>query len=147
LAYEDLILGAILGTVLSIVGAVVVFFLENFLASHFEEKNARRRLIDTLYLEVKHNLTIAGYPDNLKLGYLDEIVSLAVKSGEINLLPGELRDRVIAYRSTLNILTQVKPVAETTLKRDGIKQMQDLLSFLGQSMDKKAQAQVERATG
>lgn len=147
MAYEDLILGAILGTVLSIVGAVVVFFLENFLASHFEEKNARRRLIDTLYLEVKHNLTIAGYPDNLKLGYLDEIVSLAVKSGEINLLPGELRDRVIAYRSTLNILTQVKPVAETTLKRDGIKQMQDLLSFLGQSMDKKAQAQVERATG
>jgi hypothetical protein len=143
LAYEDLILGAVLGTVLSIVGAVVVFFLENFLASHFEEKNARRRLINTLYLEVKHNLTIAGYPDNLKLGYLDEIVSLAVKTGEINLLPEEFRDKVIAYRCTLNILTQVKPVAETTLKRDGIKQMQELLSILGYA----AKIEEPRVTG
>jgi hypothetical protein len=125
LANEDVIFGAILGVVTSVIGSVVVFFLEHFLAARIEEKSAYTRLVNSLYLEVKHNLTIAGFPDNLKLGYLEEIVSLAVRTGDINLLPVEL------CNSTLNILTQVKPVAETTLKRDGVKQMQELKETLG----------------
>ncbi len=131
LANEDVIFGAILGVVTSVIGSVVVFFLEHFLAARIEEKSAYTRLVNSLYLEVKHNLTIAGFPDNLKLGYLEEIVSLAVKTGDINLLPMELCNKVISYRCTLNILTQVKPVAETTLKRDGVKQMQELKDTLG----------------
>ncbi len=130
MAYEELIIGTILGAVVSIAGSIVMFFLEHFWSGRMEEKETYKRVLNSLYLEVKHNAGIAGYPDQLKLGYLDDVVSQAVRSGDINLLKPDLLKKVLVYRGTIDILSQVKPAAETTLKREGVKQMQDLITAL-----------------
>lgn len=130
MAYEELIIGTILGAVASIVGSIVMFFLEHFWSGRMEEKENYKKVLNSLYLEVKHNVGIAGYPDQLKLRFLDEVVSQAVRSGDINLLKPELLNKVLAYRGTIDVLSQVKPAAETTLKREGVKQMQDLVIAL-----------------
>ncbi len=130
MAYEELIIGTILGAVMSIAGSIVMFFLEHFWSGRMEEKETYKRVLNSLYLEVKHNAGIAGYPDQLKLRYLDDVVSQAVRSGDINLLKPELLKQVLTYRGTIDVLSQVKPTAETTLKREGVKQMQDLVTAL-----------------
>ncbi len=130
MAYEELIIGTILGAVMSIIGSIVMFFLERFISGRMATKEAYGRVLNSLYLEVKHNVGIAGYPDALKLRYMDDVVSQAVRSGEINLLPPDLVKQVITYRGTIDVLSQVKPAAETTLKREGLKQMQDLVTTL-----------------
>ncbi len=130
MAYEELIIGTILGAVVSIAGSIVMFFLEHFWSGRMEEKETYKRVLNSLYLEVKHNAGIAGYPDQLKLRYLDDVISQAVRSGDINLLKPDLLKQVLTYRGTIDVLSQVKPAAETTLKREGVKQMQDLVAAL-----------------
>jgi len=61
---------------------------------------------------------------------MDDVVSQAVRSGDINLLKPDLLKQVLVYRGTIDVLSQVKPAAETTLKREGVKQMQDLVAAL-----------------
>ncbi|MFX0061672.1 MAG: hypothetical protein ACFFC7_05745 [Candidatus Hermodarchaeota archaeon] len=130
MAYEDIILGAILGAILSIISTIIVFFLEHFIRNRLEEAEARKRTMKNLLLETRNNLIISKYPDDLKLGFLDEVLSNSMISGDINLLDPQLRDEVMVYRGMVDILNQTKVGAKTTLKKNTIEKMENLITNL-----------------
>ncbi|MFX1255449.1 MAG: hypothetical protein ACFFCZ_27855 [Promethearchaeota archaeon] len=134
MAYEDIILGAMLGAILSIISTMIVFFLEYFIRTRLEQAKARTRIMKNLLLETRNNLIISKYPDDLKLGFLDEVLSNSMISGDINLLDPQLRDEVIVYRGMVDILNQTKVGAKTTLKKNAIEKMEHLITNLEQKL-------------
>ncbi len=84
-----------------------MFFLEHFWSERLQQKLANKMVRNSLYLGVKHNAGIAGYPDQPKLRYLDDVISQEVRSGDIFLLKPDLLKLVLIYRGTIDALSQV----------------------------------------